>query len=66
MKTHIDVPSEIKRLYFGFKKSKFGKNQVHLMFKESIEDADRIKSQMIKIRGSFSKQINIDIVDSAI
>jgi hypothetical protein len=44
MKTHIDVIQEIKRLYFGLKKSKFGKNQMQLLFKESIEDAEKIKS----------------------
>jgi hypothetical protein len=64
MKTHIDVIQEIKRLYFGLKKSKFGKNQMHLQFKESIEDAEKIKSQMVKIRGANSKQINIDIIKS--
>jgi len=37
---------------------------MHLQFKESIEDAEKIKSQMVKIRGANSKQINIDIIKS--
>ena len=39
---------------------------MQLMFKESIEDAEKIKSLMVRIRGSFCKQINIDIIESAV
>jgi hypothetical protein len=61
MKTHIDVSAEINRLYFGYKKSKHGKDQISLLFKDSIEDSDRVKSFLIKLEGSFSQKLNVDI-----
>jgi uncharacterized beta-barrel protein YwiB (DUF1934 family) len=61
MKTHIDVSAEINRLYFGYKKSKHGKDQISLLFKDSIEDSDRIKSFLIRLEGSFTHKQNVDI-----
>ena len=64
-KSTTNVSTEIKRLFFGLKKSKFGngKNKFEPMEKESVEDADKIRSQLVKIRGSFCKLINIDIIE---
>lgn len=61
MKTHIDVSAEINRLFFGYKKSKHGKEQIALLFKDSIEDSDRVKSFLIRLEGSFTQNQNVDI-----
>ena len=61
MKTHIDVSAEINRLYFGYKKSKHGKDCISLLFKDSIEDSDRVKSFLIRLEGSFTQRQNVDI-----
>lgn len=55
------MAKQVSRLYFGGKKNKNGKEQLHLYSKESIEDAERIKSYIIRLEGSFHKFINIDL-----
>jgi len=60
-KTNIDLKAEIERLYFGMKKNKNGKEQLTLQNKDSIEDAERVKSYLIKLNGSQCRHLNVNI-----
>ena len=65
-KTNIDVKAELQRLYFNFKKDKNGKECLHLQTKDSIEEAERVKSFLIELKGGLTKKvaIGIEIVQS--
>jgi len=60
-KTNIDVMSEISRLFFTMKKTKNGKDTLTLLTKDSIEETERFKCFLVKLKGSFLKHINIDV-----
>jgi len=51
-KTNIDLKAEIQRLFFGMKKNKNGKEQLTLQNKESIDEAERVKSFLVKLNGT--------------
>ena len=60
-KTNIDLHGEVSRLYFGMKKNKNGKEQLTLQNKDSIDDAERIKSFLVNLDGSYCRHLNINI-----
>jgi len=60
-KTNIDLSGEVERLYFGMKKNKNGKEQLTLINKDSIDDAERIKSFLIPLSGGMCRHLNINI-----
>lgn len=59
-KTHIDVKAECARLFYGLKR-KQGKDTLMVFSKDSIEQAERVKSYLIRLRGAFTKHLNVDI-----
>ena len=60
-KTNIDLKAEVERLFFGMKKNKNGKEQLTLQNKDSIDDAERIKSFLVKLNGSQCRHLNVNI-----
>lgn len=63
-KTHIDVKAECGRLFFGLKR-KQGKDTLIVFSKDSQELAERVKSYLIRLRGAFTKYLNVDIESKA-
>ena len=60
-KTNIDVYAELQRLFFNFRKDKSGKDSLQLLTKDSIEEAERVKSFLIDLKGSYTKKVSIGI-----
>jgi hypothetical protein len=60
-KANIDVYAELQRLYFIYKKDKSGKDCLQLQTKDSIEEAERVKSFLIDLYGGFTKKTSISI-----
>lgn len=60
-KATIDVRSEIHRLYLGIKKHKVGTEKIVLMTKNSIDYARKQINCLIRVKGSQSKYMSIDI-----